>query len=143
MTCLEVCPQAGVYRRFVSKLDRQECWIWLGGRNRQGYGFFYPHGPATRILAHRYSYEFFLGPIPEGLTIDHLCRVRACVRPSHLEAVTSEVNIRRSFLHDYGRDFTGCTHGNGAAKNCRQCHAEATRRYRARKRLLLKAQPMG
>ena len=47
------------------------------------------------VLAHRASYEAFIGPIPDGLTIDHLCRVHACVRPDHLEAVTRSENARR------------------------------------------------
>ena len=48
-----------------------------------------------QVYAHRYAYEFCVGPIPEGLTIDHLCRVRACVRPDHLEPVTMRINTLR------------------------------------------------
>src|SRR3990167_10748674 len=69
------------------------CWLWTGALKENGYGAFgvnYRSG-----YAHRFSYENFRGPIPHGLTIDHLCRVRNCVNPSHLEAVTIGVNTLR------------------------------------------------
>jgi hypothetical protein len=66
------------------------CWTWMASRHSNGYGQF--HAPTT-TLAHRFSYEVHKGRVPEGLVIDHLCRNRACVRPSHLEAVTQQVNI--------------------------------------------------
>lgn len=80
--------------RFWSKVDRDpDCWLWLGLRNAYGYGrFFIPGGER---LAHRYAYEFEVGPIPEGLTLDHLCETPACVRPDHLEPVTNAENLRR------------------------------------------------
>lgn len=70
------------------------CWLWTGTKHssgRTGYGWF-----RGRALAHRASYEIHVGPIPRGLQIDHLCRVRRCVNPAHLEAVTPKVNIFRS-----------------------------------------------
>lgn len=69
------------------------CWLWTGGRSREGYGKFWFGGKTD--LAHRYSYINFIGPIPEGLQIDHLCRVRSCCNPQHLEAVTMKENILR------------------------------------------------
>lgn len=71
------------------------CWLWLGSLTDKGYGRFYMGG--KRYLAHRYSYEHFVGPIPEGLEPDHLCRVPACVNPAHLEPVTRSENTRRGW----------------------------------------------
>ena len=69
------------------------CWLWLGG-TAGGYGLFSYEG--RRILAHRVIYEWLNGPIPKGIHIDHLCFIRLCVSPSHLEAVTPQENVRRA-----------------------------------------------
>lgn len=81
--------------RFWAKVDKSaECWLWIGLLDRDGYGRFWPeHRKPTRV--HRFSYEEAVGPISDGLVIDHLCRVRACVNPAHLEPVTAEENTRR------------------------------------------------
>lgn len=71
------------------------CWEWIASLNgKSGYGTLNVRGRAT--LAHRASYEEFVGPIPEGHEIDHLCRNRKCINPEHLEPVTSSENHRRS-----------------------------------------------
>lgn len=75
------------------------CWLWQRAlsdysREGSGYGQFQLRG--VNIKAHRYSYEAFVGPIPDGLHIDHLCRIRRCVNPAHLEPVTCLENVRRS-----------------------------------------------
>jgi len=74
------------------------CWIWTGVRHRtRHYGRFYVGGRGGRyVQAHRWSYEASVGPIPEDLTIDHLCMVTPCVNPSHLEPVTQAENNRRA-----------------------------------------------
>jgi hypothetical protein len=70
------------------------CWCWRGVIDRWGYGRITIGGRVG--FAHRMSYEAFVGPIPDGLQIDHLCRNRACCNPEHLEPVTGLVNTRRS-----------------------------------------------
>jgi len=73
-------------------LDGNGCWEWVGSICPRGYGSWRAHGEQR---AHRAVYRMLRGPIPEGLTLDHLCRNRSCVNPDHLEAVTNKVNILR------------------------------------------------
>lgn len=76
-----------------SKQSRSGCWLWLGGIGPGGYGTASWGGKTQR--AHRLSYAAFKGNIPDGLCLDHLCRVRSCINPQHLEAVTYAVNSSR------------------------------------------------
>lgn len=71
------------------------CWIWQRARDSKGYGSQYVPALKTRKHAYRLYYERFRGPVPVGLELDHLCRVRLCVNPWHLEAVPRAVNVRR------------------------------------------------
>lgn len=76
------------------------CWLWAGAPGKNGYGRISVEN--TVRYAHRVSYETFVGPIPQGLTIDHLCRVRMCINPGHLEPVTLAENTRReNAVRDY------------------------------------------
>lgn len=81
------------------------CWLWIGAQNAAGYGIVTVNG--RTLKAHRVSYEVHVGPIPEGLHIDHLCRVRNCVNPEHLEPVTLAENNRRAAAAQ-----THCIHGH-------------------------------
>lgn len=87
-----------LFERFYPKIEFTEtCWLWTGATLGRGYGVLGRGGAgAGNILAHRASYELFIGPIPDGLTIDHLCRVKLCVRPEHLEAVSNRENNLRA-----------------------------------------------
>lgn len=68
------------------------CWLWLGSLTKAGYGQLKTHAGYS---AHRFSYAYYRGDIPPGCEIDHLCRVRCCVNPEHLEAVTTKTNVLR------------------------------------------------
>lgn len=100
--------------RFWAKVNRKGprwknrgcCWVWTATKIWGGYGHFRANG--VLVLAHRWSYEQANGPIPEGLTIDHLCRRRDCVRPSHLEAVTHKINIERGNTGLHNKSKTHC-----------------------------------
>lgn len=73
------------------------CWVFSGrAEARGGYGQLRRRG--RNHIAHRVSYETLVGEIPRGLELDHLCRVRRCIRPTHLEPVTSSINTRRGDL---------------------------------------------
>jgi len=81
--------------RFAAKIDKSgECWEWTASINGAGYGQIGNQG--TVLLAHRVAYELENGPIPDGLVIDHICRRRSCVRPSHLRAVTQKQNAENA-----------------------------------------------
>ncbi len=122
------------------KVTESGCWIWQGEITRNGYGRVVHRG--QRMLAHRAAYETFCGPIPDGLTIDHLCRVRPCINPSHLEAVTTRVNtLRGTGVTAENAKKTHCKRGHaltednlysqgkdGRARMCRTCNLEAAQR---------------
>lgn len=92
--------------RFLAKMSVDEasgCWVWTAARTSKGYGQF-RIGPRP-VRAHRYAYTLLVGPIPDGLQLDHLCRNRLCVNPGHLEPVTNWENTLRgeNFIGAYGR----------------------------------------
>jgi hypothetical protein len=120
---------------FIEPEPNSGCWLWTGYALKTGYGTSTSDGRSK--LVHRQAYEIAVGPIPDGLHIDHLCRVRSCVNPKHLEPVTAAENVRRSAAHK-----TACVHGhpydeentrwhNGIHRECRACDREKKRRRAA------------
>lgn len=121
--------------RFWSKVRKgPDCWDWLAGQDGDGYGVFtIPAGRLERV--HRLAYRLLVGPIPAGLTLDHLCRNRACVNPDHLEPVTNRVNVLRG-VGPTARFAarTHCSRGHllsrdnlrmeGTVRRCRACDKE-------------------
>lgn len=87
--------------RILALVETSEagCWEWLGSRGANGYGRLTigsrSDGSRRTALAHRVAYQEFVGPVPDGLELDHLCRNRACCNPAHLEPVTRRVNNLR------------------------------------------------
>ena len=108
-----VYPRPSLEDRFWSRVDKTDgCWLWTGALVTGGYGSI-GLGQRRNGLAHRVSYELHVGPIPNGLQIDHLCRVRRCVNPAHLDVVTIRENVLRGegITARYARK-THCAHGH-------------------------------
>ncbi len=99
--------------RLVTYEPNTGCWLYIGGVCKDGYAKVKRSG---QFLGHRASYVESVGPIPDGCEIDHLCRVRCCVNPAHLEPVTHGANVRRGV---YPKE----THRNGRKTHCKRGHA--------------------
>lgn len=121
-------------KRFLAKvLVGDECWSWVGARTSNGYGNFWDG--QHYVGAHRYAYQLFVGLIPDGLGLDHLCRVRECVRPSHLEPVTQKENVRRGahvalITHcpsGHAYDLVNTYIGSKGERQCRVCSRQSSR----------------
>jgi HNH endonuclease len=133
------------WHRFRSKIKIIEgCWIWTGAKEKSGYGKF-TIGKVT-VIAHCYSYEELIGPIPEGKTLDHLCRNESCVNPDHLEPVTQRINLLRGdTFQARNAAKTHCCHGHpfdeantywkkerngGLGRGCKACNCIRKRNRR-------------
>lgn len=129
-----------ILERFMQRVVMEPnsgCWLWDGPVGKQGYGTHSRHFGTHR--AHRISYILHKGPIPDDLPLDHLCRVRCCVNPDHLEAVTTRENILRGIGptalnavkthcpvgHPYSEKNTHYDENGG--RHCRKCWADGAR----------------
>lgn len=138
-------------RRAKIKPQPDGCWLWVASQRPDGYGQIwirFAPGPHGRRLesAHRAVFEELVGPIPAGLVIDHLCRVRLCVNPDHLEPVTQRENLIRgegfaaknaAKTHCNsghllaGENLVVVTDGDGnRRRKCRQCRKDRSREWR-------------
>lgn len=95
-------------------INTDDCWLYAGYKSDLGYGQLWVN--RKRYIVHRLSYETFVAPIPDGLLIDHLCSVRHCINPDHLEPVTARVNTLR---------------GQGVLANKRKTHCPKGHEYSA------------
>ena len=133
-----------IVARFWKKVagDGAECWEWTASR-RNGYGQF--GICAGRVIeAHRYAYEYLVGPIPEGLHIDHLCRNMGCVNPAHMEPVTLVENVMRGVgpgavnsrkthcLHGHPFDDDNTYVDGRGRRHCRICRTRRQAEFNAR-----------
>lgn len=133
-----------VEARFWPKVaigNAHDCWEWQAFVRPDGYGHFWIPARKLMIGSHRVAYELAVGPIPEGLQLDHLCRNTRCCNPAHLEPVTQAENARRSIPRcaklthcKRGHPLSGSNvHVNPKGQRiCRTCKREGQRRIRAR-----------
>jgi hypothetical protein len=146
-----VSPGASLEERILLYTDRTgDCWVWTGCTDWGGYGHIQLEKRTQRV--HRVAYEVWVGPIPEGMTVDHLCFNTSCIRPSHLRLLTRSENSRnqRSAFkthcvngHEYTDENTLIEvkqHGL-SQRRCRTCRvAQEQRRYARRKAAALRTE---
>lgn len=129
---------AKLLARFWAKVDKtKDCWLWTAARDPNGYGRFRLN--AHTVKAHRFAYTILVGPIPDGLTLDHLCKVRHCINPAHLEPVTHQENLLRgdtNAARNIAKTYCPCGHplegenlvqselrrGRRACRTCKNAH---------------------
>ena len=133
-------------KRFINKVrvcEDTKCWLWTAGLHHKGYAKF-RDDDGRKVFAHRWAYEWFRGPIPEGLQIDHLCRVRHCVNPWHMEPVTGRENQQRGLKNQF-TSWTHCAKGHPLSgdnlhitkkgyRRCLECNRQQCREYYHRRK---------
>ena len=137
------------FMRFVFFEPSTGCWLWGGATFDKGkYGSYGGFQLARRkfVSAHRLSYEMHTGPIPEGFVVDHTCRVKMCVNPQHLRAVTPQINVleNNESVCSLNARKTHCWRGHAfdeentklvpGGRECRECRRINKRLWRARVR---------
>lgn len=148
-------PRAEIKERILNSktIDENGCWIWQKRISSTGYGQIWvttSFGKGSVLGAHRVSYRVFKGDIDEGLQIDHLCKVRSCINPDHLEAVTAQENVHRSDAnykklkakthcingHEFSQDniFKVTTKEGWNLRQCKTCDYDRHRATRIKKR---------
>jgi hypothetical protein len=136
-------------RRFWEKIANEPkpdvCWLWGASLMGLGYAQFWDPYEYKPCLGHVFAYKAFVGPIPDGLHLDHLCRVRHCVNPAHLEPVTHAENVLRGEgISAVNARKTHCKHGHplsgenlylrpDGGRQCRECRRQASLRYLGRR----------
>lgn len=132
-----------IEERFWAKVDAEgDCWEWTASQAGGGYGWFMTANGS--VPAHRWAWEHLVGPIPDGLHMDHLCRNRVCVNPDHLEPVTQQENIARGYSSQHQRVKTHCPQNHPYSgdnlvmdhgrRRCRICLAAAKRRWKQKQK---------
>jgi len=107
-----------ILNRFLERVHFTDygCWEWTGAMASNGYGTFHVPGTKSNVTrSHEFSYHLFVGPVPDGLELDHLCHNPKCINPDHLEPVTHQENMTRGLLFNSNRGNclkTHCIHGH-------------------------------
>ena len=130
-------------QRFWDKVTPEPnggCWLWTGVDNGNGYAMFWWLERKQKVPAHKLAYEILIGPVPKGLDLDHLCRVRSCVNPAHLEPVTRAVNLLRGDRKTKLPKREKCDNGHAldelntysykGSRMCKTCRRDTLRAWR-------------
>lgn len=138
-------PDERMLERFWAKVDRDGetgCWLWVANKTHDGYGRF--SVGSKYVYAHRFAWTLENGQVQEGLQLDHLCRVRECVNPAHMEPVDCRTNVLRGVspsamraaqiecIHGHKFDDTNTYWRPDGGRECRTCHRQREREYRAK-----------
>jgi hypothetical protein len=143
-TMSAAAPRPGEMHRIMEKIERSAatgCWLWTASCRQNGYGQVYFRGTMTE--AHRAVWTLHRGSVPIGMQLDHLCRVRSCVNPDHLEVVTGRENTYRSLAPSaMNKRKTQCVNGHafddtntwisGGKRYCRECRRRRVREFQSR-----------
>lgn len=132
--------KATLLERLLGKVKQDDatgCWLWTAYTHPTGYGRIAIGGGHTRN-AHQVAYQLLVGPVADGLELDHLCRVRRCINPAHLEPVTHQINVIRGAIGmkthcPYGHAYTTANTYRSPSRGARECRTCQRRREQARR----------